>query len=110
MLVIRNIESVIITSQGCLKHVTRLFEALTISYGDGSDLKLLAQIAKVDILIIDDWGLEPLSQSQSQSQSQKNDLLEIMEDRQNSKQAIFTSQLPLEKWHDFIADPALLSP
>ncbi len=80
---------------------TRLFEALTISHGDGSYLKLLAQIAKVDILIIDDWGLEPLSQSQ------KNDLLEIMEDRHNSKSTIFTSQLPLEKWHDFIADPTL---
>ena len=55
----------------------------------------------MDILIIDDWGLEPLSQSQ------KNDLLEIMEDRHNSKSTIFTSQLPLEKWHDFIADPTL---
>ena len=80
---------------------TRLFEALTISHGDGSYLKLLAQIAKVDVLIIDDWGLEPLSQSQ------KNDLLEIMEDRHSSKSTIFTSQLPLTKWHDFIADPTL---
>lgn len=79
----------------------RLFEQLTISHGDGSYLKLLSQIAKADILIIDDWGLESLTQSQ------KNDLLEIMEDRHNSKSTIFTSQLPLEKWHDFIDDPTL---
>ena len=80
---------------------TRLFEQLTISHGDGSYLKLLAQIAKMDVLIIDDWGLEPLAQSQ------KNDLLEIMEDRHNSKSTIFTSQLPLTKWHGFIDDPTL---
>ena len=62
---------------------TRLFEQLTIAHGDGS------------------WGLEPLTQSQ------KNDLLEIMEDRHSSKSTIFTSQLPLTTWHDFIADPTL---
>ncbi|UZE94408.1 IS21-like element helper ATPase IstB [Alkalimarinus alittae] len=80
---------------------SRLFEQLTISHGDGSYLKLLAQIAKMDLLIIDDWGLEPLTQSQ------RNDLLEIMEDRHNSKSTLFTSQLPLTQWHDFIADPTL---
>jgi len=80
---------------------TRLFEQLTIAHGDGSYLKLLAQIAKTDLLIIDDWGLEPLTQSQ------KNDLLEIMEDRHNSKSTIFTSQLPITKWHGFIAEPTL---
>jgi DNA replication protein DnaC len=55
----------------------------------------------MDVLIVDDWGLEPLTQSQ------KNDLLEIMEDRHSSKSTIFTSQLPLTTWHDFIADPTL---
>jgi DNA replication protein DnaC len=54
---------------------TRLFEALTISHGDGSYLKLIGQIEKADLLIIDDWGLETLTQSQ------RNDLLKIMEDR-----------------------------
>ncbi|MFT7561655.1 MAG: DNA replication protein DnaC [Flavobacteriales bacterium] len=80
---------------------TRLFEQLTISHGDGSYLKVLAQIAKMDVLIIDDWGLETLTQSQ------RNDLLEIMEDRHNSKSTIFTSQLPITQWHSFIADPTL---
>ena len=85
----------------CYHRASRLFEQLTIAHGDGSYLKLLAQIAKADVLIIDDWGLEPLSQVQ------KNDLLEIMEDRHNKKSTIFTSQLPLKKWHDFINDPTL---
>ena len=57
---------------------SRLFEQLTISHGDGSYLKLLNQLAKAEVLIIDDWGLEALTQAQ------KNDLLEIMEDRHNS--------------------------
>lgn len=80
---------------------SRLFEQLTIAHGDGSYLKLLAQIAKAEVLIIDDWGLEPLAQVQ------KNDLLEIMEDRHNKKTTIVTSQLPVENWHDFINDPTL---
>ncbi|WP_197469672.1 ATP-binding protein, partial [Oleiphilus sp. HI0117] len=49
----------------------------------------------------DDWGLEALTQPQ------KNDLLEIMEDRHNSKSTIVTSQLPMTKWHKFIDDPTL---
>jgi len=80
---------------------TRLFEALTISHGDGSYLKLINQIAKADLLIIDDWGLETLTQSQ------RNDLLEIMEDRHGSKSTIVTSQLPITKWHSYIGDNTL---
>jgi len=80
---------------------TRLFEMLTISHGDGSYLKLIAQIAKADVLIIDDWGLEKLTLSQ------RNDLLEIMEDRHTNKSTIITSQLPKTKWHAYIGDPTL---
>jgi len=80
---------------------TRLFEALTISHGDGSYLKLISQIEKADLLIIDDWGLETLTQSQ------RNDLLEIMEDRHGSKSTIITSQLPTTKWHTYIGDATL---
>jgi DNA replication protein DnaC len=80
---------------------TRLFESLTISHGDGSYLKLINQIAKADLLIIDDWGLETLTQSQ------RNDLLEIMEDRHGSKSTIVTSQLPITKWHTHIGDNTL---
>lgn len=80
---------------------SRLFEALTISHGDGSYLKLINQIAKADLLIIDDWGLEALTQSQ------RNDLLEIMEDRHGNKATLVTSQLPVTKWHSTIGDATL---
>jgi len=80
---------------------TRLFESLTISHGDGSYLKWIAQLAKADVLIVDDWGLETLTQSQ------RNDLLEIMEDRHGSKSTVFTSQLPTTKWHAYIGDATL---
>jgi len=80
---------------------TRLFEMLTIAHGDGSYLKLINQLAKADVLIIDDWGLEKLTLSQC------NDLLEIMEDRHGSKSTIVTSQLPTSKWHAYIADATL---
>jgi len=80
---------------------TRLFEMLTISHGDGSYLRLINQVAKADILIIDDWGLEQLTQSQ------RNDLLEIMDDRHGNKSTVVTSQLPAEKWHTAIGDATL---
>ncbi|MBT4683971.1 MAG: ATP-binding protein [Chloroflexi bacterium] len=80
---------------------SRLFEELTISHGDGRYLKLLSQIEKADILIIDDWGLEKLTLSQ------RNDLFEIMEDRHGSKSTIITSQLPTTKWHSHIGDATL---
>ena len=80
---------------------TRLFEALTVAHGDGSYMKLINQLAKTDVLVIDDWGLEKLTQGQ------RNDLLEIMEDRHGVQSTIITSQLPTTKWHSFIGDPTL---
>ena len=79
----------------------RLFEMLTISHGDGSYLKLINQLAKTQVLIIDDWGLEKLTQSQ------RSDLLEIMEDRHGSQSTIITSQLPVTKGHASIGDATL---
>ncbi len=80
---------------------TRLFEMLTIAHGDGSYLRIISQLAKADVLIIDDWGLEKLTLSQ------RNDLLEIMEDRHATKSTIVTSQLPTSEWHAYIADATL---
>lgn len=80
---------------------TRLFEMLTIAHGDGSYLKIINQLAKANVLIIDDWGLEKLTLSQ------RNDLLEIMEDRHATKSTIVTSQLPMTKWHSYIGDATL---
>ena len=80
---------------------SRLFETLTIAHGDGSFGKLLTQLAKTDCIIIDDWGLDVLSQKQ------RNDLLEIMEDRHGNGATLITSQLPIQHWHEAIGDPTL---
>ncbi len=79
----------------------RLLESLPIAKGDGSYAKLLAKLAKIDVLILDDWGLAPLTPEH------RRDLLEIIEDRHDSRSTIVTSQLPIEQWHDMIGDPTL---
>lgn len=80
---------------------SRFFDALTIAHGDGSFGKLLVQLAKAQLLIIDDWGLDVLTQQQ------RNDLLEIMEDRHGQGATLITSQLPVTHWHEAIGDPTL---
>jgi DNA replication protein DnaC len=80
---------------------SRLFEALTLSHGDGSFGKLLAQLAKAQLLIIDDWGLDTLTQQQ------RNDLLEVIEDRNGSGATLITSQLSVKHWHDAVGEPTL---
>lgn len=79
----------------------RLLEALPIAKGDGSYAKLLTRLAKVDLLILDDWGLSPLKAEQ------RRDLLEIVEDRHDRRSTIVTSQLPVDQWHDMIGDSTL---
>lgn len=81
--------------------ISRLLHTLTIGHGDGSYSKQLRQLAKVDLLILDDWGLEAISQRQ------RNDLLEIMDDRHNQSSTIVASQLPVSSWHDSIGDATL---
>lgn len=78
---------------------SRLLEDLSIAHGDGRFSKLIKQLAKSDLLIFDDWGLETLSLGQ------RNDVLEIMEDRHGYKSTLITSQLPLDQWHQAIGDP-----
>jgi len=80
---------------------SRLLESLSIAHGDGRFTKLINQLAKIDLLILDDWGLEKLSLIQ------RNDLLEIMEDRHGNKSTMITSQLPITQWHKSIGDATL---
>ena len=68
---------------------SRLLESLSIAHGDGRFSKLIVQLAKVDVLVLDDWGLEKMSLGQ------RNDLLEIMEDRHGLRSTLITSQLPI---------------
>jgi len=80
---------------------SRLFEELRIAHGDGSFGKRLASLAKTDVLILDDWGLAPLNQAE------RNDLLEVLDDRVGTRSTVITSQLPVEHWHAYLNDPTL---
>src|SRR5437016_6221878 len=81
--------------------VPRLLDALALARGDGRHARLLKSLARVDLLILDDWGLATLTQEQGR------DILEIVEDRHNRGSTIVTSQLPVDRWHDAIANPTI---
>lgn len=81
--------------------LTRLLRELMIAKGDGSYPKLLTNLAKVDVLILDDWGLMKLSAEN------RRDLLEVLEDRHGRRSTVATSQLPIEEWHGVIGDATL---
>lgn len=86
---------------GCtvmFRRVSRLFEELRQARGDGSYNALLKRIAKTQLLILDDFGLDPLDATA------RHDLLEILEDRYNISSTVITSQFPTEKWHALIGD------
>src|SRR5690606_722985 len=75
------------------ERLPRLLEDLELARGDGRYLKLLAQLLRVDVLVLDDWGLTPLNAAQ------QRDLVELLDDRYQKKSTIVTSQLPLAQWH-----------
>jgi len=79
----------------------RLFEALALARGDGRYARLLKTLSRVDLLILDDWGLAPLTGEQ------RRDLLEVVDDRHQRGSTIITSQVPIENWHEVIADPTI---
>jgi len=83
------------------QRVPRLLEALALARGDGRHPRLLKSLARVQLLILDDWGLAPLAAEH------RRDLLEIMDDRHGRAATIVTSQLPIEAWHAAIGDPTL---
>jgi DNA replication protein DnaC len=79
--------------------VPKLFEDLTLARGDGRHSRLLRSLGRADLLILDDWGLEPLDAAA------RHDILEILEERYGRRSTIVTSQLPVERWHEIIGDP-----
>ena len=79
----------------------RLFDELTLGHGDGSFRKRLAELAKTDILIIDDFAISPMGPRE------RSDLLELLDDRVGSRSTVITSQLPIDDWHAYIGDPTL---
>jgi DNA replication protein DnaC len=83
------------------KRAPRLFADLAQARGEGRLARLMTAIERTQLLIIDDWGPEPLTPEQ------RRDLLEIVEDRYDKGSLLITSQVPVAQWHDVIADPTL---
>jgi DNA replication protein DnaC len=79
----------------------RLLSELSTAKADGRYPKLLSSLARTDVLVLDDWGLHPLTDSH------RRDLLEILEDRYGNRSTVVTSQLPIAAWHDAIGDATL---
>lgn len=79
----------------------RLLHDLSIAKADGRYDKLLAGISRIDLLVLDDWGLDKFVKEQ------RHDLFEILEDRHGLRSTLVTSQLPVKHWHEVIADPTL---
>ena len=79
----------------------KLYYELAVYRGDGSYGKLINKLARTQILVIDDLGLAPMTDSE------RRDLLEVIEDRHENASTIITSQLPIENWHEHIGDPTI---
>ncbi len=83
------------------RRLPRLFEELLLAHADGSYTTLLARLARVDVLVLDDWGLGALTETH------RHDLLEMLDDRDGTRSTVITSQLPREQWHDYLGDPTV---
>jgi DNA replication protein DnaC len=79
----------------------RLLRDLAVARADGSFAKLLDRLARIDILIVDDWAMAPLADSE------RRDFLEICDDRYATRSTVLTSQVPVSHWHDQIGDPTI---
>lgn len=79
----------------------RLLEELRVAHGDGSFGRRLAQLARIDLLALDDFAIAPITSGE------RNDLLELLDDRVGSRSTLITSQLPVNAWHAWLDDPTL---
>ena len=79
----------------------RMLRELIVARAEGKHLRLLKSLAKPELLIVDDWGLEVLGKEE------RHDLLELFEERHGRKATIITSQVPVENWHDLIGEATL---
>jgi DNA replication protein DnaC len=81
------------------QRIPKLFADLALARGDGRYARIQRSLGGVQLLILDDWGLEPLDAAA------RHDLLEILEERYGRRSTIITSQIPVDKWHELIGDP-----
>jgi DNA replication protein DnaC len=71
------------------------------AHGDGSFGRRLAQLARTDLVLLDDFGIN------APAPGEQSDLLELLDDRVGSRSTLITSQLPIPAWHEWLADPTL---
>jgi DNA replication protein DnaC len=83
------------------RRAPRLVDELTLARADGSLPRLLNKLARIDLLILDDWGITPLADQD------RRDLMEVIEDRDGTRSTLVTSQIPITKWHDYLGDPTI---
>jgi len=83
------------------QRLPKMFADLALARDDGRYPRLMRAIGGVKLLILDDWGLEPLGPEQ------RRDMLEIVEERYGRGATLITSQIPVDRWHDLIGDPTL---
>lgn len=81
------------------RRASRLFSELALARADGSYTRVLAKIARADVLVLDDWAMAPINDVE------RRDLLEVLDDRYGTRSTIVTSQVPPKRWHEHIADP-----
>lgn len=79
----------------------RFLQQLALAHADGSYTRLLAQLFKEDLLILDDFGLTPINPEQ------RHDLFNLIEDRYQLKSTVITSQLPVSAWHQYLGEPTI---
>lgn len=80
---------------------TRLLQELQVAHGDGSFSRRLAQLAKLDLIVLDDLAIAPITAPERQ------DLLELLDDRVGSRSTLITSQLPTSAWHQWLGEPTI---
>jgi DNA replication protein DnaC len=83
------------------RRASRLYEELALARADGSYPKLLSRLLRVDVLILDDFGLSAMRDADRQG------LLDVLEDRYGNRSTIVTSQLPSKTWHEYLGDPTV---
>ena len=83
------------------KRLPKLIFELALSRADGSYLKALEKLAKVELLVLDDWGLAVVEGQAA------NDLMDVVDDRAGTRSTIVSSQLPVGEWHHLVADPSI---
>jgi DNA replication protein DnaC len=83
------------------KRTAELFRDLVVAHADGSFGRLLLKLSRIDVLLLDDFAMAPLKDTE------RRDFLEICDDRYQRRSLILTSQVPVEHWHEQIGDPTI---